>query len=133
MKPARLLAIAALALLLVTGCTQAPPQPEEEGPPLEQPAAEPTTTGTPTTGDDTQVEPADALVAVPDVIGMYPEDAEAELVGVGLAIKAIDIHGPLDEDAGNAEIGQIYRQTPAAGEMVPEGTVIEVRSWWEAS
>jgi beta-lactam-binding protein with PASTA domain len=64
---------------------------------------------------------------------MYPEDAEAVLLEVGLVIHAIDIHGPVDEDAGNAEIGQIYRQTPAAGEMVPEGTVIEVRSWWESS
>lgn len=133
MKTARVLAIALLALALLAGCTESPPQPEEEGPPLEQPAAEPTATGTPTTAPDEQSEPTAGLVAVPDVVGMYPSDAEEVLLDVGLVIHAIDIHGPVDEDAGNAEIGQVYRQTPAAGEMVPEGTVIEVRSWWESS
>lgn len=73
------------------------------------------------------------LVTVPEVIGMYPSEAAEALEAAGLQAKEVDIHGPVDDDAGNAEIGQVYRQTPAAGERVPAGTVIEIRSWWEAS
>lgn len=72
-------------------------------------------------------------VTVPDVIGMYPSEAAHALATAGLKSKDLDIHGPVDPDAGNAEIGQVYRQTPAAGEQVPLGTVIEIRSWWESS
>jgi len=31
-----------------------------------------------------------------------------------------------------ASIGQVYRQTPKAGTLVPKGTTIEIRSWWES-
>jgi hypothetical protein len=69
-------------------------------------------------------------VIVPDVLGMYYDDAAAALKEVGLEPVEMSIHGPIDEDAG--EIGGIYRQTPKAGESVPPGTAIELRYWWES-
>jgi eukaryotic-like serine/threonine-protein kinase len=72
------------------------------------------------------------LVKVPKVIGMYPDDAAKVLRAAGLRVKEVSIHGPIDSDAGNADIGQVYRQTPKAGSYVPKGTVISIRSWWEA-
>jgi len=72
------------------------------------------------------------LVKVPRVIGMYPDDAAGVLSAAGLKMKEVSIHGPIDSDAGNAQIGQVYRQTPKAGSYVPKGTTITVRSWWES-
>jgi serine/threonine-protein kinase len=71
------------------------------------------------------------LVKVPKVIGMYPDDAAKVLRAAGLRVKNVSIHGPIEPDAGNADIGEVYRQTPKAGSMVPKGTVITIRSWWE--
>jgi serine/threonine-protein kinase len=73
-----------------------------------------------------------ALVKVPKVTGMYPDDAAAKLRAAGLTVKEVSIHGPLDDDAFKEFIGQVYRQTPKAGSLVPRGTLVEIRSWWEA-
>jgi serine/threonine-protein kinase len=173
------LAVVALATLpLAGGCTTKTPKPEEEGPPLENPAdtivvpdvigmeqiqaasalgalgfgvaadevfsdtvaegmviaqsLDPGTAVAPETEIVLTVSKGPELVEVPKVIGMYPDDAEAVLASVGLQMNAVDVHGPIDPDAGNADIGEVYRQTPSAGSMVPKGTVIEVRSWWES-
>lgn len=69
-------------------------------------------------------------VVVPDVLGMYYDDAAAALKEVGLEPVEMSIHGPIDEDAG--DIGGIYRQTPKAGEAVAPGTAVELRYWWES-
>jgi beta-lactam-binding protein with PASTA domain len=62
---------------------------------------------------------------------MYPSDAGALLRSVGLGVKKVDVHGPIDSDSGNAGFGMVYRQTPKAGARVPRGTAVEIRSWWE--
>ncbi|PKQ19851.1 MAG: hypothetical protein CVT66_07960 [Actinobacteria bacterium HGW-Actinobacteria-6] len=72
------------------------------------------------------------IVTVPKVTGMYPDDAAAKLRAAGLTVKEVYIHGPLDSDAFKEFIGQVYRQTPKAGSLVPRGTMVEIRSWWEA-
>lgn len=135
--PALVLALVLVMLsALAGGCTDtgrrngaAPPAAEPSAAP--EPGVEATTGGGAEASPETPPEPE--LVSVPDVIGMYPDEAGRVLRSVGLEMQAIAIHGPIDPDAGNAEIGQVYRQTPAAGTMVPKGTVIEVRSWWESS
>ncbi len=73
------------------------------------------------------------MVKVPNVLGMYSDDAAAKLRSVGLKVKDVSIHGPLDSDAFSQDIGEVYRQTPKAGSTVPRGTTVEIRSWWEAS
>jgi hypothetical protein len=93
--------------------------PTEEGPPLEG------------TGSDVTEPPAEsASVVVPDVLGKYYDEAAAAITAAGLNPVDVSIHGPIDEDAG--DIGTIYRQTPKAGESVPAGTKVELRSWWES-
>jgi hypothetical protein len=119
-----------------TGCTDGG-SPRDEEPPVAKPSATPEPGVEATSGDGAEASPETPaepeLVSVPDVIGLYPDEAERVLRSAGLEMQAVAIHGPIDPDAGNAEIGQVYRQTPAAGTMVPKGTVIEVRSWWESS
>ena len=72
----------------------------------------------------------DDISIVPDVLGLYYEDAAAKIEAAGLTPVEVSIHGPIDEDAG--EIGKIYRQTPAAGQKVAPGSNVELRSWWES-
>jgi hypothetical protein len=84
---------------------------------------------TPEVPDDPDA-PEDDTVAVPDVIGMWPNDAGAALRAAGLIPSEVSVHGPMDEDAG--DIGVVYRQTPAAGSQVAEGTTVEIRYWWES-
>lgn len=69
-------------------------------------------------------------VIVPDVLGMYYDDAAAAIKAAGLEPVEMSVHGPTDEDAG--EIGGIYRETPKAGEAVAPGTKVELRYWWES-
>lgn len=69
-------------------------------------------------------------VRVPDVTGMYYDEAAAALEAAGLTPVEMAVHGPIDEDAG--EVGLVYRQTPAAGETVGQGAEIELRYWWES-
>lgn len=73
-----------------------------------------------------------ALVAVPDVVGMTPEDATTALENAGLAVEEYVADGPVDPDAGNADVGRVYRQTPAAGAKVQRGTTVEIRYWFES-
>jgi len=68
---------------------------------------------------------------VPRVIGMYPSDAAVVLGRAGLGMRRVNIHGPIDSDANKADFGEVYRQTPSAGTLVPRGTRVDVRSWWE--
>ncbi|MDO8963417.1 MAG: PASTA domain-containing protein [Coriobacteriia bacterium] len=69
-----------------------------------------------------------ALVRVPAINGLMSPDGiikKAGLVPVGIAI-----HGPIDADA--PDIGRAYRQSPKAGTMVPKGSKVTYRYWWEA-
>jgi|GEM_PF-4501305 len=95
------------------------------------------TDGNQSTPDDDVTDDADTdadadagTVIVPPVLGMWPDEAAEILEAAGLTAEEIDVHGPIDPDAGN--IGVVYRQTPAAGAEVPAGTVVEIRSWWES-
>lgn len=73
-----------------------------------------------------------ALVTVPEVVGMAPEEATAALEAAGLAVEEHVADGPVDPDAGEADVGRVYRQTPTAGTKVPKGTVVEIRYWFES-
>lgn len=112
-RRAALAGVLALAVLLA-GCAAEPPSETPAPNPSKLPAAEET------------------LVVVPDVIGMYPDEAATLLQEAGFLAETISVHGPVEPDAGNADIGRVYRQTPAAGSAAAPGTVIEVRSWWES-
>jgi hypothetical protein len=70
------------------------------------------------------------LVEVPDVLGLRPDEAAELLEAAGLAALEVNVHGPIEPDAG--DIGRVYRQTPAPGAMVEVGTAVELRSWWES-
>jgi len=70
-----------------------------------------------------------ALVTVPDVLGMYTDEAAAMLEAVGLVPEEYMGNVATDQDASNADVGQIYRQTPEAGSEVPKGTPVEIRYW----
>lgn len=69
-------------------------------------------------------------VEVPDVLGLWPDEATDLLEAAGLSSVEVDIHGPIEPDAG--DIGRVYRQTPAAGTLVEPGTAVELRFWWES-
>ena len=73
-----------------------------------------------------------APVVVPDVVGMSPEDATAALEATGLVADDYIADGPTDDDAGNADVGRVYRQTPVAGSEVPKGTPVEIRYWFSS-
>ena len=118
--------LGALALaLLVTGCgSQQDDSVAEPNPgsgitpvPLEE-TAEPTT-----------APPAE--VTVPDVIGIYPDEATDLLRAAGLAVDTKPVKGDADPAASSVEDGQVYGQTPAAGQVVPGGTTVEVRFRWD--
>lgn len=85
--------------------------------PLEE-TAEPTT-------------PPPAEVTVPDVIGMYPDEATDLLRAAGLAVDTKPVKGGTDPASASVEDGEVYGQTPAAGEVVPGGTTVEVRFRWD--
>ena len=70
------------------------------------------------------------MTEVPDVLGLYYDEAAKVITAAGLEPVDVSIHGPIDDDAG--EIGKIYRQTPKAGERVTKGSKVELRSWWES-
>ena len=73
-------------------------------------------------------------VRVPSVIGMYPNHGADDLLHLfELKVKKVFIHGPLDPDAMDSAYGTVYRQTPKFNTLVPTGTTVEVRSWWENS
>ncbi|MBB1074780.1 hypothetical protein HUU62_10195 [Rhodoferax sp. 4810] len=72
---------------------------------------------------------ADDTVVVPKINGECG-DVDQLIKRAGLRPKAIDIHGPIDEDAG--DIGCAYRQRPKAGTRVKKGSTVTYRSWWEA-
>jgi hypothetical protein len=69
-------------------------------------------------------------VIVPDVLGLWPDQATDILEAAGLGVEEVDVHGPVDPDAG--DIGRVYRQTPTVAAEVPVGTVVEIRYWWES-
>ena len=95
---------------------------------------------TPTAGDEVGAASTVMLVVstgpesveVPDVIGMSPTEAATALEAAGLVADDYVVKGPTDEDANNAEVGQIYRQTPSAGTQVETGTTVEIRYWFES-
>ena len=58
---------------------------------------------------------------VPNLIGLDPAEAEAELVKLGLTITK------LADDIGDADAGKVGGQVPAAGESVPRGGSV---SYW---
>ena len=85
----------------------------------------------PTDGSDSGAKaPTPVDVSVPSVLGLWPDDAAAQLQAAGLTVREVDVHGPVDPDAG--DFGRVYRQTPGAGVSVPRGTVVEIRYWWES-
>ena len=93
------------------------------------------TTGPGTDAGDPLIQPDEdgpdlRTVVVPNVVGMYYDEAATTLQDAGLTPVEMAVHGPIDEDAG--EVGLIYRQTPAAGETVGQGAEIELRYWWES-
>jgi hypothetical protein len=90
----------------------------------------PETTATPDAGAAAGSEVATELVTVPNVIGKYYDEGAKILDDAGLWPVDVSVYGPVDEDAG--EIGKTYRQTPKAGEQVPAGTKVELRSWYES-
>jgi hypothetical protein len=119
-------AVCLAAAIALTGCW-APGTPENGSTPGGGVKSTPTAeTSTPITPPPTTIK----TIVVPDVLGMYYDDAAAALKDVGLEPVEMSIHGPIDEDAG--DIGGIYRQTPKAGEAVAPGTAVELRYWWES-
>jgi beta-lactam-binding protein with PASTA domain len=67
------------------------------------------------------------MVRVPNIRGMI--DADAALKKVGLKGKGTPVHGPIESDC--AGYMEAYRQHPAAGTLVPKGTTVTYRYWWE--
>lgn len=61
-----------------------------------------------------------AEVQVPNVVGLRQAAAEAEIRRAGLAVLVVPT-----EDADATE-GEVLRQSPGAGDTVPEGTVVEI-------
>lgn len=67
-------------------------------------------------------------VVVPQVDGVC-KDIKQVLINVHLVPKQISLTGdPGEPDQGAA--GCAYRQSPAAGTSVPEGTEVTYRTWW---
>jgi hypothetical protein len=112
------------AALALSGCTLL------DGLGLKEPQIVPPPAATETTAAPDAGSAAGEMVVVPDVLGKYYDEAAKILTDAGLEPVDVPVHGPIDEDAG--EIGQTYRQTPKAGESVPAGTKVELRSWWES-
>jgi serine/threonine-protein kinase len=67
------------------------------------------------------------MVRVPNIRGRI--DPDSVLKKVGLKSKGIPIHGPIESDC--ADYMEAYRQHPAAGSLVPRGTTVTYRYWWE--
>jgi hypothetical protein len=89
-------------------------------------------TGGPGPGEqtpDATLAPTGPSVTVPDVSGLYPDEARTALEEAGLRVQVDNVYGPTDEDAG--EIGFVYRQSPEPGARVPQGTVVRLRAWFE--
>lgn len=66
------------------------------------------------------VQAQDEFVIVPDVIGLYPDDARKILDEAGLLIR--DIYSQMSD----AREGSVVEQTPRSGEEVKKGTPVEL-------
>ena len=77
----------------------------------------------------TSMQSAD-LVRVPNIEGLGATVAESVIRSAGLVPSDVPIHGPIDADA--ADIALAYRQSPRPGSMVPRGSKVSFRWWWEA-
>ena len=110
------LALAVLLAAQLAGCTFISPgaRPPQTPPATGQPGRVPNLS---------QPEPASGLVEVPDISGMV--DPDPVLEDAGLKPEGVAIHGPIESDA--AGIGEAYRQDPAAGTLVPEGSTVSPR------
>ena len=73
------------------------------------------------------------MVTVPRVIGLDAPDAEAALKAAGLQPLNVAHYGPAGTvDGQPADILQVYKQSPAAGSLVPRGTVVRIYWWGES-
>ncbi len=70
------------------------------------------------------------LVRVPNVHGMWADQADETIRDAGLKPAGVAIHGPIEPDA--TDIGRAYRQRPRAGTLVPKGTMVTYHYWWES-
>jgi beta-lactam-binding protein with PASTA domain len=71
------------------------------------------------------------LVKVPNIEGLTVTEAEATLSSVGLVPADVPVYGPIEADAG--AFASAYRQSPRPGSMVPRGSKVSFRWWWETS
>lgn len=69
------------------------------------------------------------LISVPNIDGNC-KNIDDVIKASGLKPKRVDVFGPNDIDA--AGMGCAYRQSLKAGARVPEGTILEYRSWYES-
>ena len=76
---------------------------------------------------ETSSQVPNGTVRVPDVEGL--SDASEVLRAAGLVPVAVAVHGPLDPDC--AEAGEAYHQDPPPGAVVPRGSKVTYRYWWE--
>jgi len=96
----------AMALIALTGCAGAAPE---------------------LTGKSDR-PPGVQMVTVPDLFGRFFTEAEATLKAQGLAYreKANDKgRGP----TGDVGVGEVFKQSPAAGAQVPRGTTVTI--WFQ--
>jgi len=128
--------VAVCVLFSIVGCARTPTPGPSEGPALGPPSSSGATTAPDTSdgavpaGDNGAKAPTPVTVRVPNVLGLWPDEATEALEAVGLTVTEVSVHGPIEPDAG--DIGRVYRQTPPAGADVPLGTAVEIRYWWES-
>ena len=125
-------ALVAAVVTAVTGCCTPPSTNSTGGTTTATPQEEPSPT-VPPSGEESPApgsSEGSPTAVVPNVLGTYYDQAAQVLMDAGFQPVDVPVHGPIDEDAG--EPGKIYRQTPNAGQTLPIGTKVELRSWWES-
>jgi len=74
------------------------------------------------------------MVLVPRVTGMDADKAEAVLKANGLEVQMVVHNGPAGTVNGQpADIMQVYKQSPAAGALVPRHSIVRIYWWSEAT
>ncbi|MBM3302524.1 MAG: PASTA domain-containing protein [Deltaproteobacteria bacterium] len=69
------------------------------------------------------------MVSVPNIECKGKAEADRIFRAAGLRPVSIAIYGPVDPDTCDAY--QAYRQDPRPGMIVPRGTKVTYRFWWE--
>lgn len=74
------------------------------------------------------------MVEVPRVVGMHAPEAESTLGAAGLQVLMVVHNGPAGTiDGDPADILEVYKQSPAAGSLVPMHSTVRIYWWSEAS